>query len=191
MKNNKIFLESLKEHLYLGQEILGSSKVLKGFNKLCKIASIVIKKGNKIIFIGNGGSASDSQHLATELTVRYKKNRAAIRAIALTTDTSALTAIGNDFSFEEIFSRQLEAVASKGDLVIVISTSGNSKNILNALKFCVKKKITTFSLLGNDGGKASKITKNKIIIPSTSTARIQEFHIFVGHNLCEYLEVNL
>ena len=147
MKKNKIFLESLKEHLYLGQEILGSSKVLKGFNKLCKIASIVIKKGNKIIFIGNGGSASDSQHLATELTVRYKKNRAAIRAIALTTDTSALTAIGNDFSFEEIFSRQLEAVASKGDLVIVISTSGNSKNILNALKFCVKKKLQPFHCL--------------------------------------------
>ena len=191
MNKKKIFLNSLNEHLKLGNIILNNDSYLSSFEKLCKIALKTYKKGKKIIFLGNGGSAADSQHLATELTVRYKINRKAIRAIALTTDTSALTAIGNDFSFEEIFSRQLEAVASKGDLVILISTSGNSKNILNAFKFCKKKKISNFSLLGNNGGKMSKLTKNKIIVPSYSTARIQEFHIFIGHNLCEYLELNL
>ena len=191
MNKKKIFLNSLNEHLKLGNIILNNDSYLSSFEKLCKIALKTYKKGKKIIFLGNGGSAADSQHLATELTVRYKINRKAIRAIALTTDTSALTAIGNDFSFEEIFSRQLEAVASKGDLVILISTSGNSKNILNAFKFCKKKKISNFSLLVNNGGKMSKLTKNKIIVPSYSTARIQEFHIFIGHNLCEYLELNL
>ena len=116
MNKKKIFLNSLNDHLKLGNIILNNDSYLSSFEKLCKIALKTYKKGKKIIFLGNGGSAADSQHLATELTVRYKINRKAIRAIALTTDTSALTAIGNDFSFEEIFSRQLEAVASKGDL---------------------------------------------------------------------------
>ena len=146
------------------------------------------KKKKKIIFFGNGGSASDSQHLATELVVKFKKKKNPISALSLTTDTSILTAIGNDFDFEFIFTRQLQALYSKGDLVIPISTSGNSKNIINALKYCKKIKAQTFSFLGNNGGKAIHLSKNSLIIPSNDTARIQEFHILIGHILCEFLD---
>lgn len=192
--NNKIknlFLENLNEHIYLANELINDKKLHLNFEKLCTLALKTIKNKNKIILLGNGGSASDSQHIATELTVRFKKNRKAIAALAITTDTSALTAIGNDFSFDEIFSRQIEAIASKGDLVVPISTSGNSPNVLEAIKLCNRRKINIFSILGNNGGKAKKIAKNSIIIPHKSTARIQEFHIFIGHNLCDFLEKKL
>ncbi|PID78336.1 MAG: phosphoheptose isomerase [Deltaproteobacteria bacterium] len=147
-----------------------------------------IKNGNKIFFMGNGGSAADSQHLAAELTGRFQKNRKALPAIALTTDTSAITAIGNDFSFDDIFKRQIQGLAVENDAVIGISTSGNSKNIISAIIEAEKKKCYTISLTGNNGGKLKEISKESIIVPSQITARIQEAHILIGHIICELIE---
>ena len=163
---------------------------LNNFSNLCQKSLNSIKKGGKIIFFGNGGSASDAQHLATELTVRYKKNRKAISAISLSTDTSALTAIGNDFSFKYIFSRQIEALAKKNDICIGITTSGNSANIVEACKISKKMKINFFAFSGNNGGKLKKITKYIILIPSKITSQIQVAEIFLGQVYCEFLENN-
>ncbi len=161
---------------------------LSSFFKLCNQAQKTIKNKKKIIFIGNGGSASDAQHLATELTVRYKKNRKAISAVSLATDTSALTAIGNDFGFKYIFSRQLEALGNLGDLCIAITTSGNSQNLIEAAKISKKKGITFYAFSGNKGGKLKRYTKNLILVPSKATSQIQVIEIFLGQILCDYLE---
>jgi D-sedoheptulose 7-phosphate isomerase len=160
----------------------------KNFYILCKESIKAITKGKKIIFLGNGGSAADAQHLATELTVRFKRNRNALPAIALTTDTSALTAIGNDLGFKYIFSRQLEAVGNEGDICIVITTSGNSQNLIEAIKIANKKRLKTFCFSGSDGGKIKKYIKNSIIVPSFITADIQVVQIFLGQTFCEILE---
>lgn len=162
----------------------------KKFFELCSACLKAIKNGNKVIFFGNGGSASDAQHLATELTVRYKKNRKAIAAMSLATDTSALTAIGNDFSFDKIFSRQIEALGKKGDIAIGITTSGNSKNIIEAFKQTKKKNIKFYGFSGNNGGKLKNYTKNLIIIPSKITSVVQVAEITLGQVLCDFLEQN-
>lgn len=165
---------------------------LKGdFSSLLDMAASCIKNGGKIIFFGNGGSAADSQHLATELTIRYSKDRKAIAAIALTTDTSALTAAGNDIGFDHIFARQIEALGKPGDLAIGISTSGNSQNVLNALQTAHDQNIATVGFLGKDGGKIAPICDLALIIPSNTTARIQEMHITLGQMLCGALEQKL
>ena len=161
---------------------------LSTFFKLCNQAQKTIQNKKKIIFFGNGGSASDAQHLATELTVRYKKNRKAISALSLATDTSALTAIGNDFGFKYIFSRQIEALGNKGDLCVAITTSGNSQNLIEAAKVSKKKGITFYVFSGNKGGKLKRYTKNLILIPSKTTSQIQVVEIFLGQILCDYLE---
>ena len=148
----------------------------------------VFQDGGKVIFCGNGGSAADSQHLAAEFVGRYKKDRPALAAIALTTDTSALTAIGNDFGFEKIFVRQLEALAKPADLVLHITTSGNSDNILQAIEYCRKNNIKQILLTGKDGGFCKNRCDLDIIVPSDRTDSIQETHIFIGHYLCEYIE---
>lgn len=160
----------------------------KNFNKLCLRSIKAIKNKKKIIFFGNGGSASDSQHLATELTVRFKKNRKALPGLALTTDTSALTAIGNDFGFESIYSRQIEALGRPGDICIAITTSGNSKNLIQAIKIANKKRLITFCFSGNNGGKIKKFIKFPIIIPSKNTALIQVLEIFIGQIYCNIIE---
>jgi len=169
-----------------------SKKILdfddKNFYKLCFEAKKIIKKGKKILFFGNGGSASDAQHLATELTVRFKKNRKAIAGISLATDTSAITAIGNDFGFKKIFSRQIEAIGNRGDIVLAISTSGMSPNIIEALKICKKLKIKSFAFLGNNGGIAKKYARYPIMFPSGPTSTTQSMQITVGQVFCEYLE---
>lgn len=161
------------------------------FEKLLAAAETAIKNGGKILFFGNGGSAADAQHLATELTVRYKTDRAAIAAIALTTDTSALTAIGNDFGFDHLFSRQVAALGKKGDLAIGISTSGNSPNVLNALTEARKMGIVTVGFTGKTGGKMPALCDILLNVPSTTTARIQEMHIMLGQMLCGALELRL
>lgn len=158
------------------------------FNELLNNGISTIKNGNKIIFFGNGGSAADAQHLATELTVRFKKNRKAMAAIALTTDTSALTAIGNDLNFKYIFSRQMEAIGQEGDLCIAITTSGNSENLIEAIKAANKKKISTYCFSGNGGGKLKKYCHRAILIPSKNTAEIQVVEIFIGQLFCSVLE---
>jgi len=177
------------EHLDIAQKTFDSQK--ESFARLIDMCASCIGNGGKIIFFGNGGSAADSQHLATELTIRYVSDRKPIAAIALTTDTSAITAAGNDFGFEFIFSRQIEALGNPGDIAIGISTSGNSANVLNALRSAHDKNIITVGLTGNDGGEMKNKCDLCITIPSSTTARIQEMHISLGHALCDALEQKL
>ncbi len=150
-----------------------------------------VRAGGKLIFFGNGGSAADAQHLATELTVRYRKDRAPIAALALTTDSSALTAIGNDLGFEQLFARQLRALGRDGDVAIAISTSGRSANIIEALKAARAMGLGAAGFAGGDGGAMKGLAEPLLIVPSTTTARIQEMHIMLGQMLCGALEISL
>ncbi|RUM44615.1 MAG: D-sedoheptulose 7-phosphate isomerase [Hydrogenimonas sp.] len=152
------------------------------------IATETLEAGHKILLCGNGGSAADAQHIAAELTGRYKIERKGLPAIALTTDTSALTAIGNDYGYEHVFARQLEALAQKGDLLIAISTSGNSQNVLYALEKAKEIGCRTVGLSGKGGGKMSDLCDINIVVPSDDTARIQEMHIMIGHILCQLID---
>ena len=160
---------------------------------LCAAYSIrdCISTGGKLILMGNGGSAADSQHIAAELIGRFKKERKAIPAHALTVDSSSLTALGNDYGFESIFSRQVEALANPNDAVVGISTSGNSKNIIRALSLAREIGAKTIGLMGNDGGEMKNCVDIGIIVPSSDTARIQEVHITIGHIICEIIEQDL
>lgn len=150
-----------------------------------------IKQGGKILLMGNGGSAADSQHIAAEIVGRFKKERKGMPAIALTTDTSILTSVGNDYGYDEIFSRQIEALCTDDDLVIGITTSGNSANVVKAMQKAQAIGAKTVGLTGGSGGKLTTICDHNIIVPSDVTARIQEAHIFIGHCLCEILESNV
>ncbi len=149
------------------------------------------KNKNKLLVMGNGGSAADSQHFVAELVGRFKLERKALSAVALTTDTSIITAIGNDYGFETIFSRQIEALADKGDVVVGISTSGNSPNVLKALNLAKEIGCFTVSLLGKDGGDIKKISELPIIVPSMDTPRIQEAHATIIHLVCDLVEKEL
>lgn len=150
-----------------------------------------VRSGGKLMLFGNGGSAGDAQHLATELTIRYKANRAAIAAIALTTDTSTLTAAGNDLGFEQIFARQIEALGKPGDVAIAISTSGKSPNIVTALRKAKAMGLVTAGLSGKGGGDMAGLCDHLLLVPSDTTARIQEMHITLGQMLCGALEIEL
>jgi D-sedoheptulose 7-phosphate isomerase len=161
------------------------------FRKLVAAAVSCIKGGGKLLFFGNGGSAGDAQHLATELAVRYVRDRAPIAAIALTTDTSALTAIGNDLGFDRLFSRQIEALGRSGDLAIGITTSGRSRNVIEGLKAARAMGLTAAALTGRDGGAVKGLADPCLIVPSETTARIQEMHILLGQMLCGALEAEL
>ena len=177
----------LEENITVHQNIFKMSKDIIGvIEKIHKR----IKKGGKILFCGNGGSAADAQHLAAEFLIRLRPNinRNPIPALSLAQDTSTLTACGNDYSFEDIFLRPFQAIAKKNDILICISTSGNSKNILKVLREANKKKIYSVSFLGKGGGKAKKLSKKSLVIPSKNTARVQECHIFLGHFILEKIE---
>jgi D-sedoheptulose 7-phosphate isomerase len=150
-----------------------------------------IRGGGKLMFFGNGGSAGDAQHLATELTIRYVKDRKAIAALALTTDTSTLTAAGNDLGFDQIFARQIEALGRPGDVVIAISTSGKSANVIAALHQAKTMGLVTAGFSGKSGGDMAALTDYLLVVPSDTTARIQEMHILLGHMLCGALEIEL
>ena len=163
----------------------GSAEKIQEITDVC-IESL--NKGGKIMLCGNGGSAADAQHIAAELVVRYKKNRKAIPAIALTTDTSILTAIGNDFSAEKIFERQVEALGNNGDVLIAFTTSGNSQNILYAVEEAKSHGIKTIAITGKDGGKIKDIADITLKTPSEITNNIQEMDIAVGHIICEIIE---
>ncbi|MCK5284922.1 MAG: D-sedoheptulose 7-phosphate isomerase [Alphaproteobacteria bacterium] len=181
--------EEAQEHLETAQKTFNSLQ--NEFEQMLELCEESIKNNGKILFFGNGGSASDAQHLATELTVRYVNDRVPIPAIALTTDTSALTAIGNDMGFDHLFSRQVEALGNDGDIAIGISTSGKSLNIINGLKIAQSKGIKTIGLSGRDGGDMAGVCDLLIIVPSNTTARIQEMHITLGQMLCGALEQKL
>lgn len=161
------------------------------FAEWVKMCADCIQSGGKILFFGNGGSAADAQHLATELTVRYKQDRAAIPAIALTTDSSALTAIGNDLGFEYLFQRQIEALAKPGDVVVAITTSGKSPNVIRAVEKAKEMNVKTVGLTGKGGGDLHGRCDLLLVVPSDTTARIQEMHITLGQMLCGALEQTL
>ncbi len=189
MKNAKSFLlkKQIEENIIAHLSIVNLSKDINFIiNKIYK--KLII--GGKLIFCGNGGSAADAQHLSAEYLIRLrpKVNRAPLPAITLAQDTSTLTACGNDYSFDDIFLRPFQALSGKNDVLVCISTSGNSKNILKVLKEAKKRNIFSVAFLGKEGGKAKNLCDKSLIIKSNSTARIQECHIFLGHHILESVE---
>jgi D-sedoheptulose 7-phosphate isomerase len=181
----KIFAESLE---------VKQATLRKNLPKIIGSAEAIIeaiKNGHKLFFCGNGGSAADSQHIAAEFVGRFQKERKAWPAIALTTDTSALTALGNDYNFDIVFSRQLQALGQKGDVLIAISTSGNSKNVLEAAKQAKSMGMVTIGVTGGNGGKLADLCDIAIIAASSKTARIQEAHLVIFHTICELVENTL
>ena len=184
-----IIEDEFNSHLQTIQQVLKLS--VQDLEKASILAVDTLKRGNKILLCGNGGSAADAQHIAAELTGRYKTERKGLAGIALTTDTSALTAIGNDYGYDRVFDRQVEALANKGDLVIGISTSGNSKNIINALTVAKNMSRNTIGFSGNDGGDMNNICDVNLVVPSNNTPRIQEMHILFGHTICQIIDNEL
>lgn len=176
-------------HLETIQAVIGSME--DDLTKASAMVVRILKRGNKILLCGNGGSAADAQHIAAELTGRYKTERRGLPGIALTTDTSALTAIGNDYGYERVFDRQVEALANKGDLLIGISTSGNSSNIISALKLARELGCSTLGFSGRDGGAMNEVCDINLVVPSNNTPRIQEMHILFGHTLCQIIDNEL
>ncbi|HAJ56225.1 MAG TPA: phosphoheptose isomerase [Candidatus Omnitrophica bacterium] len=181
------------------RKIIGDSITTNAFllydehltGKIEKAASLIIdalKKGKKVLIFGNGGSAADSQHFAAELVGRFQKERIGLPAISLTTDTSNLTALANDYSFDRVFSRQLQALGMPGDIAFAISTSGKAKNVLEAARLAGKTGLKTIALTGKDGGALAHLADISLIVPSFVTARIQESHILVIHIICELVE---
>lgn len=180
--------ELIRESVSVKNELLKNESIISSIAEASNLCLNSLRNNNKILLAGNGGSAADSQHIAAELVGRFYKNRAALPAIALTTDTSALTAIGNDFGFETIFSRQVEALGNSGDVFIGISTSGNSANILSAAEKSNKSGIKVIGLTGSTGGKLKDLSDTIIRSPSDDIPRIQETHILIGHIICEIIE---
>lgn len=169
------------------QQFYGDFKNLAVMNNLSWLLADVFKQGNKILICGNGGSMTDAMHFAEEMTGRFRKNRPALPAIAIS-DPSHLTCVGNDYGFEEVFSRGVEAFGNKGDLLIALSTSGNSQNVINAVKKAKAMQIATVGLLGKDGGKLNEIVDHKLIVPGDTSDRIQEIHMMILHILIEMIE---
>ncbi|MEO3407311.1 D-sedoheptulose 7-phosphate isomerase [Mucilaginibacter sp. CAU 1740] len=178
--------EELNDHRDVITKVLDT--LVPDIEAACTTICEVIKAGNKVLLAGNGGSAADAQHIAAELTGRFVKERRPLPGIALTTDTSAITAIANDYGYDQVFSRQLEGLAAPGDLFIGISTSGNSTGIIKALDIAKALNCKTLGLSGRDGGKMNDSCDLNIIVPSNITARIQEMHILIGHILCKAVD---
>ena len=175
------------EHLKTAQATL--EHIDESLENAAKLCINCLHNGGKILLFGNGGSAADAQHIAAELVGRYKAERKGLAAIALTTDSSALTCISNDYSFADVFSRQIEALANKGDVVIGISTGGTSVNVVNALESANQLGCNTIGFSGREGGDFNNVCNVNIIIPATETARIQEMHILVGHIICQLIDL--
>ena len=181
----KTFIAELEQHQAMIDKLRTSSGVIEAAGELLVNT---LAQGGKILLCGNGGSAADSQHIAAEFVVRYEKRRKALAAIALTTDTSILTAHANDYAFETVFARQIEALGNENDCLIAISTSGNSKNILNAADAAKEKKIPVIGLTGCGGGELAGMVTLSVVVPDRVTARIQEAHILIGHWWCGLVE---
>jgi D-sedoheptulose 7-phosphate isomerase len=178
----------IKKSYETKQAIYENEALLDIIEEVAKKCVTLYRGSNKTILAGNGGSAADAQHIAAELVGRYGFDRPSIPSLALTTDTSNLTAIGNDYGYDKVFSRQLEGMGQSGDIFIGISTSGNSVNIINAFESAKKKGIITVALVGRDGGTMAQMADYAIVVPSDSTPRIQESHILIGHILCDIIE---
>lgn len=179
-------IEELNHHKNTIDSVI--AELIPQIEQGCEMVVKVLQSGGKVLIAGNGGSAADAQHIAAELTGRYVKNRIGLPAIALTVDTSALTAISNDYGFEKVFSRQLSALARPEDLFIAISTSGNSANIIDALQVAKGIKCKTLGLSGRDGGTMNEYCDLNIIVSSDTTARIQEMHMLIGHIFCKAVD---
>lgn len=185
-------LETIKEEFESHLQTIDAvqNNMEKDIQKAATIVVDTLQNGNKVLICGNGGSAADAQHFAAELTGRYKSERRGLPAIALTTDTSALTAIGNDYGYERVFDRQTEALANKEDLIIGISTSGNSVNVISALKLGGELGCKTIGLTGRTGGTMNEVCDINLIVPSDNTPRIQEMHILFIHTICQIIDDN-
>lgn len=186
MQINEMIKSEREAHM---AAFIAASELDEALAKACEMVVDALKHGNKVLICGNGGSAADAQHFAAELTGRYKSERTALAGIALSTDTSALTAIGNDYGFDFVFSRQLEALATKGDVLVAISTSGNSQNVLKAIQSARKIGASVLGLSGKGGGAMSDVCDINLVVPSTDTARIQENHIFFIHTICQAVDM--
>ena len=161
------------------------------FNQSAVAFAKALEQGKTIFWCGNGGSAAESSHLTVELIGRFKNNRRPLPSISLNSDTSAITCIANDFGYDEIFARQLEGLAKQGDVLVVLSTSGKSENILRALRKAKELGVTSIALLGKGGGEAANLANHTIIVESSETARIQEIHLLIGHTFCEFAEMEM
>jgi len=188
MSTSPLFTRNLQEH----RDLLDRMDALDGpvLDAGRRLADC-LRAGGKIMFCGNGGSAADSQHLAAELTGRFIADRPALAAMALSTDSSALTCIGNDYAFDEVFARQVAGLGRPGDCLVAISTSGNSANVIRAAEVARERGVATIGLLGRDGGKLRDLVDHSVIVPSVVTARIQEMHILIGHTWCGLIEESL
>ncbi|RRS04373.1 SIS domain-containing protein [Aquabacterium soli] len=185
---SELFLKNVADQVV----VLQSLPVLAGVvDDAAQRLATALASGGKAMFCGNGGSAADSQHLAAELTGRFIKDRPPLAALALSTDTSALTCIGNDYSFDEVFARQVRGLGRAGDVLVGISTSGNSRNVIRAIEEAKGLGVTVIGLLGRDGGAIRAMCDVAIVVPSEVTARIQESHILIGHTLCGLIEERL
>ncbi len=182
----EIILDELNGHKQTVEKTI--EVMIDDIEKASKICINALKNGKKIILFGNGGSAGDAQHIAAELTGRYKIERKGLPGIALTTDTSALTAIGNDYGYDRVFERQLEALGSSGDVAIGISTSGNSANVIKAFEKAKELGIETIGMSGRDGGAMNSACSLNLVVPSHDTPRIQEMHITIGHIVCQLID---
>jgi D-sedoheptulose 7-phosphate isomerase len=183
-----MFQQNLEEH----RELFARLEPLAApIERAAAMIAAALAAGRKLMLCGNGGSAADSQHLAAEFTGRFIKDRRPLAALALSTDTSALTCIANDFSFDEVFSRQVLGLGTAGDCLLAISTSGNSRNVLRAVEAARDLGVHTIGLLGRDGGQLAALCELAVIVPSKTTARIQEAHIMIGHTLCGMVEAAL
>ncbi len=189
MKTPTEIRKIMEEHTFLAREFFERSAddVAKAADRLVR----ALREGRKVLFFGNGGSAADSQHLAAELTGRFRMERNPLPALALTTNTSSLTAIGNDYDFDQVFARQIQALGVKGDVAIAISTSGQSRNILEAIRVASEQGLETIGLLGREGGPAREMVDIPLVVGAQKTERIQEIHIMIGHILCEIVEEEL
>ena len=181
-----IIKNEFSEHIKVSLETIKSTE--KSIGTAANICIESLKKGNKILLFGNGGSAADAQHIAAELVGRYKTERKGLSAIALSTDTSAITSIANDYSYLQVFDRQVEALAHEGDVVIGISTGGSSPNVISALKLANDLGCKTIGLSGKGGGEFNSLCDVNIIVPSEDTPRIQEMHIVIGHTICHLID---
>lgn len=186
---HRMIARQLQEHQQLLKQV--ETELIPAVARLAERLIDTFKIGNKLLLMGNGGSAADAQHFAGEIVSRFRMERPGLPAIALSTDTSTITAIGNDYGFERIFSRQVEALATPGDAVLGISTSGNSPNVLKALELARHAGCTTIGLLGKDGGSIKEVCDIPLIVPSYDTPRVQEVHITLIHILCDLIEQGL
>ncbi|MBK8627413.1 MAG: D-sedoheptulose 7-phosphate isomerase [Saprospiraceae bacterium] len=178
----------IQSSIHVKEQILEDGPLIESIEKACDLILHSLKSGNKILFCGNGGSAADAQHLAAEFSGRFYIDRKALPAEALHVNTSYLTAVANDYSFDVVYSRMVDGIGNPGDVLIGLSTSGNSQNILNALETAHSKKMITISFTGASGGKMKDYSDILINVPSTDTPRIQESHIMIGHIICQLVE---